>query len=973
MNAYVKELVQRIDNRYAVDTKDMSLGDWICQNTHLRGRAFSFDRYPFQKQIADDLHPNMDVAKPSQIGLALALDTPIPTPTGWTQIGDLKIGDQVYDETGTPTLVQYVSPVFQDRDCYEVEFDTGEVIVADANHRWYVEGHLAFNEKGLYGKTGSPPKGTSRKGIIKTSLLAEIATKGQRNLFAIPNTQPLLGHQEQLPVDPYFLGVWLGDGNNAAACITSHKDDAPHLTTLLEARGMSVRVANLVGDTYQLAVCIPRNKNICPRGHDKEQVGRIGPWGTCAKCAVQNRGKEPRDPSVPYDTMYRRLSLLKLISQPKFIPDVYLRASVQDRLELLRGLLDTDGSITKLGRVSFYNTSPELVRGVEELAHSLGFKPRTRWRKPATATTLVHGKTIQGKKLIADVSFAAYIENPVFNLPRKRERLNSVTNSRPQEALRRRIVRVELTQSVPTRCISVTSPRSLFLAGRGMIPTHNTEVQIRKSLGFLARNRGTAAIFTLPTDPMFERMSSTRILPLVKEEKVFNLDRDSDKPTRSKGLIQIGNSFLYVTGAKEGDATSISADMVMNDEIDLTDQKMLALFSSRLQNSDWKISQRFSTPTFVNFGIDAGFMGSDQHIYMQKCDACNHWQEPIFTRAFIHLPGLADSAKLEEIDTQMLDRLRLEEAYVCCEKCRAPLDLGRTENREWVAKFASRTHHRGYRVSPFSTDRLSVQYIISQLLDYKRLDYLRGWYNTVLGMAHDAGNARLSDADIELCFTNEMAVPTVDPRAPTWLGIDVGQTCHIIVSQGVGAEDQQTVMFKSVSVDNIHTEVQTILDTYNVIGGACDRHPYTPTADALFLQSQKRILPIEYRGEKELNFVLDPVTKEVKHAQANRTILLDLVAKVVRTHRVRFRGYGLQKSLIQTQLKDMVRDETPEKPATWVKLTGNDHYFHALGFLFTGIKLRETYLKLFSDARTKVAVAAVQMDMSGVNINRHKG
>lgn len=499
-----------------------------------------------------------------------------------------------------------------------------------------------------------------------------------------------------------------------------------------------------------------------------------------------------------------------------------------------------------------------------------------------------------------------------------------------------------------------------------------SEIQIRKALAFITRNRGTNLIFTLPTDPMFERMSTTRVLPLVKEEKVFNLD-NSDKPSRRQGLVQVGSSFLFMTGAKEGDATSISADVVMNDEVDLTDQQMLALFASRLQNSDWKIHQRFSTPTFVNFGIDLNFKSSDQHEYLLKCDACNHWQAPLFNEKFIELPGLSSDIRLVDINQELYDSglLQPENSYVCCEKCRAPLDLGRTENREWVGRYMSRVNNRGYRVSPFSTDRLSPAYVLQQMLNYKRQDHIRGWHNTVLGRAFTAANAQLSDDEIKACFTTQSLPPPVDRRGPTWIGVDMGLSCHLIVSQGTSTENQKTILFKVVPVDQLLEVIKDILDTYNVIGGGCDRHPYTPTANALFEISNGRILPIEYRGEREMNFIKDPLNPErILYAQANRTILIDLAAKVVRRGLIQFQGYGSQQGLITEQLKDMIRDETPEKPAVWLKQTGNDHYFHALGFLTTGIKLRETFIQLHSDLRSHMSVRAVTTEDSKTTINR---
>jgi hypothetical protein len=639
-------------------------------------------------------------------------------------------------------------------------------------------------------------------------------------------------------------------------------------------------------------------------------------------------------------------------------------------MELLRGLLDTDGSITKLGRVSFHNTSLDLVQAVEELASSLGFKTHTRWRAPGT-TTLKNGHRIESKKAIAEVSFIAYAENPVFNLARKRERLKPIAEGRPQETFRRRIVRVDQVASVPTRCISVESPRHLFLVGRGMVPTHNTEVQLRKALGFVTRNRGVSLIFTFPNDPMFERFATTRALPLVKEERVFNLE-SADKPSRSKGLIQIGNSFMYMTGAKEGDATSIPADVVFNDEVDLTDQTMLALFNSRLQNSDWKINQRFSTPTFMGVGVDAGYNSSDQHEYLLKCDACNHWQAPQFNEDFVYLPGLSADLHLVDITQEIYDSgtIQPQNAYLMCQKCQAPLDLSRRENREWVPKFASRTHHRGYRVSPFSTDRLSPEYVIQQMLIYKKNDFLRGWYNTVLGVAHTEAHARLSDSDIAACFTPQFEVPRPDARKPTWIGIDMGLVCHVTIGQGTNLENLNVIQFKAIPVEALLSFVQDTLDTYNVIGGAVDRHPYTPTANALFDLSRGKILPIEYRGERELNFVKELGTERVLYGQANRTIFLDLIAKTIRNHRISFSGYGHQRPTIIEMLKDNIREETPEKPAVWIKTSGNDHYFHSLGFLLTGVKIREVLYQIYDDHRSTVSIKPVTTGDFATTLNR---
>lgn len=491
-----------------------------------------------------------------------------------------------------------------------------------------------------------------------------------------------------------------------------------------------------------------------------------------------------------------------------------------------------------------------------------------------------------------------------------------------------------------------------------------TELQIRKVLAFIARNRGVSVIYTLPDEKMMERIAAGRIRPIVDEEHVFNLESiGGGKPTRTKEMIQVGKSFLYVTAAGEGAATSISADMVVNDEVDLTDQAILALFSSRLQGSDYRIAHRFSTPTFEDFGIDQTFKVSDQHQYMLKCSHCNHWQTPDFDKKFVQLPGLGD-LEFEEIDQSMIDagRIDLDLATVNCEHCGGLLDLGDHERREWVPKYPNRKHARGYQVLPFSTERLDPKYIITQLFMYKRKDFLRGWYNTVLGRSHTGGDQRLSDADISAAFTEHALKQPPLPGLPAWIGVDMGQTCHITVGQGYDVSSIHVREFIAVPVGRLLDELVRICNEYRVVGGACDRHPYTPTAGAARDVTYRRVLPNEYRGAKEINLVKD-AAGEILYMQSNRTMLLDEIARAVRLRRIKFSGYGTQKSVIVEHLKDMVRNEEPEKEAEWKKLNGNDHYFHSLGFMLSAVKLHTTNASNLFGAETRSVIAIAGADM----------
>lgn len=506
-----------------------------------------------------------------------------------------------------------------------------------------------------------------------------------------------------------------------------------------------------------------------------------------------------------------------------------------------------------------------------------------------------------------------------------------------------------------------------------------TEVQLRKFAGFLARNNSVNAIFSLPTDVMFKRVSQTRFSPLISGEQVFNMTT-GDKAVRSVGLYQINQSFGFFTGGKESDATSINADALFQDEIDLADQEMLALYQSRLQGSSIAITQSFSTPTFEGFGVHKGFLASDQHEYMLRCTGCNHHNIPEFTPKFICLPGLSgDINDLSEIDSELADKLDLGAAYLRCESCGKALDTSDPSLRSWVPRYPGR-RTRGYRVSPFCVHHIAnPKYIISQLIKYKQKDAIRRWYNTVLGQAHNDASARLSEVDILAVMRGEGAVSI--SNEPVFIGIDVGLTCHIVLAH-MGQGYPIVFDFRQVTADNLIDEITTILDTYNVIGGAMDRNPYTPLANEIRDLSHGRILPVQYASSagappvKMENDELD----QLSHVTGNRTVMIDAVASAIRKRRMAMYGYGRMQRLILDHLQDMVRIETEvneitkeEKPARWQKLEGNDHFFHSLAYLLFAMRVNTTIDFHQEDPRTQVSHANIIIPMgtaSRLGVNR---
>lgn len=493
-----------------------------------------------------------------------------------------------------------------------------------------------------------------------------------------------------------------------------------------------------------------------------------------------------------------------------------------------------------------------------------------------------------------------------------------------------------------------------------------SEIYQRLALALMRRNPHRKMIYAYPDDMMRQKNVQTRVHPIADQPAFFQ-DGEA-KPIRSIDLVQIGSSWLYMTGSKVGDATSTDADAVFLDEYDLHDMAIAALFRSRMQNSDWKLDRKFSTPTWAGYGVSGEYDDSDQTSYMIRCDACNHWQFPMFTPAFIEIPGLPidytdDLTTLDQAAVEHLD-LDLRGSYVCCSKCRAKLDLSRTDNRQWVTKYPSRTHmKKGWKVNPFSTSTRPPVDLFSDLWTYQKNNNIKGFRNSSLGEPEDTGSNRLQEADIRACL-GQRAVPPIEQK-PTWIGIDMGHQCHILVGQGHSIKELKVVRAIKTPIKELASVVSALLATYYVVGGACDRHPESLAAEQLRVLSGGRIIPCEYRGQKQVNLVKDPITEEVTHAQINRTQIIDGAAEQIRKKWIHFNGFEDQAEEIVAHYRNMIREENPEKEAVWKKLDNNDHYFHAGAFLNAAILVKDYEENIDGPVATVIGIAGV--DMRGYN------
>lgn len=464
-------------------------------------------------------------------GKALALDTPIPTPSGWSTMGDLSVGDYVIGANGKPVKIIAESDVFTDHDCYRVNFSNGESVIADAGHKWFVS---ALNE--------------SQRFSVKTTeqIAAKVDYHGAKN-FSLRMPSPMDLPDVDLPIEPYTLGAWLGDGTSDAANITSMDDE---ILDAIRNDGYQVRYLRNNGSKASTYSIGGRDRSLCRRGHDKR--GKI----RCSKC---EKDKWAGD--------WTEFSLFEVLKQSglignKHIPAQYLRASYEQRLALLQGLMDTDGTINKKGdNLSIVTVKEVIANGISELMSSLGIKHSVLKRE-----TKIDGR---------HVGYAYYLqfnafrdELPVFKLSRKLERMKFASDKKNTPRSKSvQIARVERVESVPVKCISVDSDDHLFLFGRSMLPTHNSSIAAGIMLTALIVNHRPSAEFLIlgPTKETADNAFKP-IRDMIKAEPELEARFQVQEHLRTV-TDRLNSAVLKVVAADSGTVTGKKATGVFIDEL----------------------------------------------------------------------------------------------------------------------------------------------------------------------------------------------------------------------------------------------------------------------------------------------------------------------------------------------------------------------------------------------------------------------
>ena len=338
---------------------------------------------------------------------ALPLDAPVLTPQGFRPMNDIQVGDTVVGPDGAPTRVLAI-PFEGEGEVWEVRTRSGATALCDADHLWnvrrkYGEGYETITTRQLAGRVASSSKSGRRPSLP---------------IFLDENTP-----DRDFPVHPYVLGALLGDGS-----VPASGQGAPKLHSLKSDRYIADRCGELSGDTIREA-----------SRKDRPEMGRYHFLGNHVR------------------TGFRELDILGVSGKDKRVPEEYFHGSAEQRLELLRGLMDTDGSATKNNQHIFNNTSRQLVDAVVRLVRSLGGvatvneayrPPHGRW----SPSWSVHVRMPEGR-------------NP-YSLPRKSELW------KPNQIMDTVVHAAPTGRREPVKCITVDRPDGLFVTNDYLV-THN--------------------------------------------------------------------------------------------------------------------------------------------------------------------------------------------------------------------------------------------------------------------------------------------------------------------------------------------------------------------------------------------------------------------------------------------------------------------------------------------------------------------
>lgn len=560
--AYIEsEVVETADVDLTKNTEDRKLAYLERKNNKgMRGIPTGFKHLDFILKGLEKETLTTLIAR-TGIGKRLDLNTPILTPEGFIPLRDIHVGSTVFDENGVPCKVLLETPVVNTQ-VYRVHFEDGTFVDCCADHLW------KFKTVDDLSRHNDWRVKTTKELVEKYPI-----RRGRSYNLCIPVNKAIQFERKDLPIDPYALGALLGDGGFTTDSITFTNPEKDIVDRLNE------RISDL-------------GKFVSRKSEDIQYIFKSDVY----------EGRKYKLNKILYD-----LNLRNRYSYGKFIPEIYLRASVSQRMDLLRGLIDTDGHVDNKGHIYFSTSSPVLADDFVELVRSLGYR----------CVKHIYFREEKG----VDYSCSIRSDEPLFYSKKHWERYKS--RHIPHRHNYYDILKITgievLDKFAEMKCLSVDSPEHTFICG-DYIVTHNTWFEIFLGANCqlnnyrvlqlvtemsedIMRDRYEAVLFSMCYgDFNYGQFKSGALSPEI-EKKYFKF-LEEDLPRFEPLIIATATGVMGVSAAIDKykpDIVLIDSAYLMEDDQGAKDDWLRVTHITRDLK---KLAKRAKIPIFINTQAD---------------------------------------------------------------------------------------------------------------------------------------------------------------------------------------------------------------------------------------------------------------------------------------------------------------------------------------------------------------------------------
>lgn len=496
-------------------------------------------------------------------GKALCLETEIPTPDrGLIKFKEISVGDKLYGSNGQMCSVIAKTPIHTPK-AYRVTFSDGTTVDCSSEHLWVTSSKPERDKRDHHKR--NPPKRLNKNGeIIGSKVYSSAKTTdhifktlkyGKESNHCIETCTPVIGSREDCQLG-YVLGYWLGDGCSNNGSFVANKEQFDEISSRFASQKVDTQVNSVRGEAIHF-ICKGLTFWL-------KEMGVLG---------------------------------------NKHVPEKYFMAPESVRREVLRGLMDSDGTITKTGDMSFSNTNERLIKDFRRLVASLGYRSSLSIKK----TTAQNGF----KGTSYEVKFSVPFTRPaIFGLRKKEQR----RVDRPAYYSKNRyITNVEEIESKPMFCIEVDSIDHTFLITDQYIPTHNSLLASQAVLYFLALDdpRGNE-ISCAATKKEQARIVLDSARAMARSNKKY-LEATGVEVLAHKIVHDKSNSFVRALSSDHDSLDGLNDVLCVMDELHAVSRELFDVIYSGMKKRRDSLMLCITTA-----GFNTDSVGHSQSVYAKK-------------------------------------------------------------------------------------------------------------------------------------------------------------------------------------------------------------------------------------------------------------------------------------------------------------------------------------------------------------------